>query len=240
MKKLKLKKDTFVLSLGGSIFAPNGQRKGIDIAYLNKFEKFIRKQVALKRRFFIVTGGGYTAREYRDAAAKAVGKAGITDEDLDWLGVHTTRLNAHLFRTIFRDIAHSWILKHYDMIDKKATRPVVICSGWKPGWSSDYCAVMVAEDYGISTVINLSNIDYVYDKDPNKFESAKPIKKMSWDEMIRLVGEKWEPGMNTPFDPVASKEAKKVDLRVIVCNGRDFENLSKVLDGKEFKGTVIE
>ena len=233
MRKLP---NAFVLDLGGSVFAPNG----IDYNYLKKFEVFIRKQVAKNRRFFIVTGGGYTAREYRDAAAQAAG-SGITDEDLDWLGIHATRLNAHLIRTIFKDIAYPRFIKNYDIVDKNALDyKVVACAGWKPGWSTDYCAVLAANDYGIDTVINATNIDYVHDKDPNKYKDAKPIKKMNWDEVIGIVGTKWTPGLNTPFDPMASKLAKKTGMKVIVCNGRDFENLEKVLDEKEFKGTVIE
>ena len=231
---------TFVLDLGGSVFAPNGKRKQINFKYLRKFEEFIRKQVAKDRRFFIITGGGYVAREYRDAAVKAAG-ADLTEEDLDWLGIHATRLNAHLLRTIFRDVAYERILKHYDMVDKKAEKhPVVICGGWKPGWSTDYCSVLVANDYKVGTLINMTNTDYVYDKDPNKYKNAKPIKKMKWDEVIKLVGKKWSPGMNTPFDPVASKMGKRIGLKVIVGNGHDLDNLEKILDGKEFVGTVIE
>jgi uridylate kinase len=181
------------------------------------------------------------AREYRDAAAQAVGK-GITDEDLDWLGIHATRLNAHLIRTIFKNIAYPRFIKHYDMVDKNALAyRVVACAGWKPGWSTDYCAVLAANDYGIKTVINMTNVDYVYDKDPNRYKGARPIKKMSWNEVIKIVGNRWKPGLNTPFDPMASRMAKKMGLRVILVNGRNFENLAKVLDGKVgFKGTVIE
>lgn len=221
------------------MFAPNGDSKGLDVQYLRKFENFIRKQIAKNRRFFIVTGGGYTAREYRDAAADIVG-ADITNEDLDWLGIHASRLNGHLFRTIFRDVAYERILKHYDMVDKKATQSVVLCAGWRPGWSTDYCAVLVANDYNVDTVINLSNIDQVYDKDPNKYQDAKPIKKMKWNDLIGIVGGEWKPGMNAPFDPVASRMAKKAGLKVIVCNGHDFENLEKILEGKEYQGTTIE
>jgi len=238
---MKKQQNTFVLSLGGSVFAPSGKDKGINIKYLHKFEKFIRKQIAEKnRRFFIVTGGGYTAREYRDAAAEAAG-ADLTDEDLDWLGIHATRLNAHLLRTIFRDIAHPWILKHYDMVDKKAVdSPVVVCGGWRPGWSSDYCAVMVANDYHIGTVINMSAVDQVYDKDPKKYKDAKPIKRLSWDEFLRVVGDKWKPGMNAPFDPIAAKMAKKIRLKVIVTEGHDLKNLAKILEGEKYKGTTIK
>ena len=231
---------TYVLSLGGSVFAPNGNIKKIDIQYLHLFDKFIRKQIAKKRRFFIVTGGGYTAREYRDAAKAAAGPH-ITDEDLDWVGVHATRLNAHLFRTVLRDIAYPLVLKHYEIVDKKAMEyPVVMCAGWKPGWSTDYCAVTVAEDYKVPMVINLSNVDQVYDKDPLKNKDAKPIKKMKWNELIKLVGGKWTPGLNSPFDPVACQLAKKIKLKAIMADGHDFANLEKILDGKQFKGTEIE
>lgn len=236
-----LTKEVFVIDLGGSVFAPSGDgKKGIDFDYLGKFEEFIRKQVTDgKRQFYIVTGGGYVAREYRDAAIKVAG-ADLTDEDLDWLGIHASRLNAHLLRTIFRDVAYERILKHYDMVDKKAVHSVVICAGWKPGWSTDYCSVLVAGDYRVGTVINMTNIDYVYDKDPKKYKSAKPIERMNWDEAIEIVGGEWRPGMNTPFDPKASKLAKKQGLKVVVINGHDFENVEKVLEGGKFKGTVIE
>jgi len=232
--------ETFVLSLGGSVFAPNGGKNQIDIQYLHKFDRFIRKQIALKRRFFIVTGGGFTARQYRDAAQAAAGK-GITDEDLDWVGVHATRLNAHLFRTLLRDVAYPFVLKHYEIVDKKANDyPVVMCAGWRPGWSTDYDAVVVANDYKVKTIINLSNIDQVYDKDPKKHKDAQPIKKMSWDELIKIVGSEWKPGLNAPFDPIASRIAKESKLKVIVTNGHDFRNLERILDGKSYIGTTIE
>ena len=238
---VKKEQETFVLSVGGSVFAPNGKDSSIDIEYLDKFETFIRKQIAKKRRFFIVTGGGYTARQYRDAAKMAAG-ADLTDEDLDWIGVHATRLNAHMFRTIFRDLAYPWILKHYDVIDKRASKyPVVVCGGWKPGWSTDYCATIVANDYGIDKVINMSNIDGVYDKDPNKHKDVKMLDKIDWSDMTGIVGTEWKPGMNAPFDPIASKLAKKAKLKVVVCNGHDLDNLEKILDGEDdYQGTTIE
>jgi uridylate kinase len=234
-----IKKDNkhFILSLGGSLIVPNG---GIDTKFLREFEKFIRKKVAQGCHFFIVTGGGATCRHYRDAAAAICGKK-ITQNDLDWLGVHSSRLNGHLIRTIFRDIAYEYVIKHYDLVDKKAVdSKVVIGVGWKPGWSTDYDAVLLAQDYKIGTVINLSNIEMVYDKDPNKFKDAKSIKKISWKKMKELVGSKWTPGLNMPFDPIASKLAAETGVKVIICNGKNLENLDKIIEGKKFVGTVIK
>ncbi|RJP46807.1 MAG: UMP kinase [Armatimonadetes bacterium] len=239
-------REKIVISLGGSLIVPNG---GIDIDFLKKFNVFIRKKLAedplsfrssgqVRRQFFIVVGGGATARHYRDAGRDVLEKE-LTPEDLDWLGVHATRLNAHLIRTIFKDVANPRFLKHYDIV-RKVNEPVIVASGWRPGWSTDYCAAMVAEDYGADMVLNLSNIDMAYDKDPKEFVDAKPIKKTTWPEFRKIVGNEWIPGMNVPFDPIAAKKAEQLGLKVVILKGSDFENLEKYFRDEDFVGTVIE
>jgi uridylate kinase len=98
----------------------------------------------------------------------------LTEEDLDWLGIHATRLNAHLVRTIFQDLAHPNIIEHYEYI-RKPSEPVIVAAGWKPGWSTDYCASLLCEDYHVRTVINLSNVQQVYDKDPNEYSDGNQL-----------------------------------------------------------------
>ncbi|KKQ35154.1 MAG: Aspartate/glutamate/uridylate kinase [Microgenomates group bacterium GW2011_GWA2_37_6] len=229
--------DKIVISVGGSLIVPNG---GIDTTFLKNLNKFIRIQLAANknRQFFLIVGGGKVSRQYRDAGSEAIGRK-ITRDDLDWLGIHATKLNAHLVRTIFRDIAHPFVLKHYEII-RKVEEPVVVAAGWKPGWSTDYCAVMICEDYGIKEMVNLSNIDQVYDKDPKQFPDAKPLDKISWEEFRKLVGDEWIPGMNSPFDPVAARKAHELGVKVVVMNGDNFENLGKYFKGEDFVGTVIE
>ncbi len=229
-----LKNPPIIISVGGSLIVPNG---GIDTKFLKKLNKFVRKQVSEGKRLFLVAGGGKTARHYRDAGQEVIGD--LTDEDLDWLGIHSTRLNAHLLRTIFKDIAHPRIIENYDKKITKLNKPVVIGAGWKPGWSTDYDAVKLAQDYHGKLIINLTNTDWVYDKDPRKYKNAKPIKRLTWEEMEKIVGTRWKPGINAPFDPVAAQLAKKLKLTVIVANGHNFANLEKILAGENFKGTVI-
>ena len=53
----------------------------------------------------------------------------------------------------------------------------MVAGGWMPGRSTDDDAVRLAKIYGAEMVINLSNIDYVYDKDPNKYKDAKKLPK---------------------------------------------------------------
>lgn len=229
--------DKVVISVGGSLIVPNG---GINTEFLKKLNSFVREQLAKNenRQFFLVIGGGAVARHYRDAGAEVIGHE-LARDDLDWLGIHATRFNAHLIRTIFRDIAHPVIIEHYDVIKKPEER-VVIASGWKPGWSTDYCSVLLCEDYGVKEVVNLSNVNQVYDTDPNKNPNAKPIEKIDWEGFKKIVGDEWNPGMNSPFDPVAAKKAEELGLKVVIMNGSDFENIEKYFRGEEFLGTVVE
>ena len=228
--------ERYVISVGGSLVVPNG---GIDTKFLQELNTFIREQLAKhkNRQFFLVIGGGVIARHYRDAGRAVVGHE-LSRDDMDYLGIHATKLNAHLVRTIFKDVAHPYILKHYEII-RKVTEPVVVAAGWKPGWSTDYCAILLCEDYDMRTVINLSNVPQVYDDDPKKNNNAKAIEKISWQEFRKLVGDEWKPGMNAPFDPVAAKRAEEIGVKVVVM-GSDFKNAEQYLEGKEFVGTVIE
>lgn len=227
---------TFVLSLGGSLVVPNG---GIDTEYLKAFNTFIRNQVSVKkRRFFIVVGGGTTAGKYINAGKDVIGHD-ITKEDQDWLGIHATRLNAQLVRTIFKDISDPRVIKHYEVI-LKIDKPVAIAAGWKPGWSTDYDAVVLCQDYAIKEVFNLCNVDRVYDKDPKTNADAKAFDSISWKDYRTMVGDSWEPRMNVPFDPVAAKLGQELGIRVRFVNGKNLDNLEKALDEQLFVGTTIQ
>jgi len=223
---------TVVISLGGSLIVPDE----IQTAFLKEFKKFVLKFIKKDYRFVVVTGGGSICRKYQKAAA-AVSK--LTDEDKDWLGIHATRLNAHLIRTIFKKEAYPVVLDspHKPISTKRYS--LYIASGWKPGWSTDFDAVVLAKRFKAQKIVNLSNIDYIYDKNPKLFKDAKPIKEMKWPEYLKIVGNKWVPGMNAPFDPIASKIAKAARMTVVFVEGTNLENLANVLTNKKFKGTII-
>lgn len=228
-----LRKNTYIISLGGSLVVPSA---GIDWKFLKKFRTLILKQINKGKKFYLIVGGGVICRNYQKAAAKVIK---LTAKDLDWLGIEATRLNAHLLRTIFYDVAYPKIIQNPAKIIK-TKKKIIISGGWKPGSSTDYVAIMLAKKYRIKTIINLSNIDYVYDRDPKKHKDAKPIKEISWPDFRKIVGNKWRPGQNVPFDPVASRLAKRLGLEVVIMNGKKLDNLGNYLAGKQFKGTVIK
>lgn len=223
---------TYILSVGGSIIVPGE----VDSEFLKKFRSLVLRKVKEGNRFVIFCGGGKINTRY-NAAAKKVTK--VSDSDLDWLGIYITRLNAQFIRLMFGKLAHEEII--IDPTKKIKTRKqIVIGAGYKPGWSTDYDAVMVAKNLGAKVLINLSNIDYVYTDDPRKNPGAKPIKNIAWKDFRKIVGNAWKPRMNKPFDPIASKLAEKSKIKVIILNGRNMENLENCLEGGKFKGTTIE
>lgn len=224
-----------VIALGGSIVVPGN----INVQYLARLRAFLLPQIEEGKKFVLVVGGGAPARQYQRAAS-AVGD--ISDEDRDWLGIHATRMNAHLLRTIFADVAYPVIFDDpHKPISKKdlASCSLFIAAGGKPGHSTDYDAVELAHRFGADTFLIATTIPYVYDKDFKKYEDAKILKEVSWSEYRTLISDKWTPGMKSPVDPIAAKCAQQYKMTCHLLRGTNITNFKKYLDGKPFTGSTI-
>lgn len=229
---MKKEEKIIILSLGGSLIIPT---EGFNTRFIKGFKTMILDHIKKGYRFVIVCGGGATARNYQSAAQKV---GDLVPEDIDWIGIHATRLNAHFMRTIFRKWAHPVVVK--DPTEKENwTEKILIAAGWKPGFSTDFDAVKLAELYGAKKVINLSNIEYIYDKDPRTNADAVKKKEINWTDFRKIVGDTWVPGANVPFDPIASKLAQKLGLEVVVMRGTTLTQVQKAIAGEKFVGSVI-
>jgi len=219
---------TTIISLGGSVIVPDN----VDVKFLRGFKKTIENFKG--RKFVIICGGGKTARKYQEAASDVTK---VDNVQLDWLGIYATRLNALLMRYMFGNNAQDPIV--VDPNEKiHFKKNIILAAGYKPGWSTDFDAVLIAKQLKVKEIVNMSNIDYVYDKDPKKHKNAKALKQISWKNFRKLVGSSWSAGLNMPFDPIAAKEASNSKIKVIVI-GKDLGNLKNYLDGKGFRGSVI-
>jgi len=224
-----------VISLGGSIVAPDSA----DGQFLKQFALLIRGLIEDddERRFIFVVGGGGPARAWQNAYRDVCGNS-VRDEEADWIGIMATRLNAQLVKAVMAE----WCCQDV-VTDPTSAQPlkgkVLVAAGWKPGFSSDNDAVLLAERFNAKVVINLSNIEKVYTADPKKDPSARPLDRISWADFRAMIGDEWAPGKNVPFDPVASRHAEQIGLKVICAAGRDLDNLKKIIRGGEFTGTTI-
>ena len=204
----------------------------INVSYLKKLKKIIEKH-SKKNKFILVIGGGHIARKYQ----KAGKMLNLTQADLDWIGIHTTWLNANFVRILFKDSAHKTIVQ--DPTKKIKFKKILFAGGWKPGCSTDYDAVLLAKTYHAQSLINITNVPYLHDKNPKLYKNTKIIKQTNWTEFRTIVGNKWSPGLNAPFDPIAAQLAQKLKLRLVLI-GPDLKNTDSLLKNKKFKGTLIE
>lgn len=223
--------ETIIISLGGSLIVPDK----IDILFLKDFKELITTQIKLGKKFLIITGGGKTCRLYQNVAREMINPS---LDDLDWIGIASLKLNAELIRVIFDGFSYEKVVSNLGE-DFPFEKSIVVGSAYEPGHSTDWDAVLGAKKIGAKKIINLSNIDYVYDSDPKKNPEAKKIEKISWVDYRKLIPSDWEPGLNSPFDPTASKMAQEEGIEVIIMNGKPISNLAKYLNGEEFQGTKI-
>ena len=224
-----------VLDFGGSIFAPDVP----DCDFLRVLLRFLKEWLEedSARRLVMVVGGGGAARTWQNAVRELAPEA--SHDSIDWVGVMATRLNAELFRALLGPLCPDPVVTDLGA-DFAFTGRVLMAAGWKPGFSTDYDAVLLAEKFAADTIIMLSNINQIYDADPNQHPDAKALGRISWDEYRQIGESEWKPGANTPFDPVASERAQKAGLSVIAAAGRNLDNLKSILSGGKFVGTLID
>ena len=223
-----------ILDLGGSIVAP----EVISTDFLRKMRDFLLSWLDedQERRLILIIGGGAPARKYQSAYRET--EANPAEADLDWIGIMATRLNAQLMKAVMGEACGDPVVTDPTAVSTMKGR-VLVAAGWKPGFSTDYDAVLLAENFKASTILNLSNIKKVYSADPNLDPAAVPLDSLSWEEYQSMCGHTWTPGKNTPFDPVATQKARDLGLKVIAADGRDLENLKNIFYGNEYTGTVI-
>ena len=227
-----------VLSVGGSIVAPEGP----DVEFVKKFVSMVKEYLSAHKddKLIFVVGGGGPARIYQNAFRQVTDTPADKGTDAaDWIGIMATRLNAQFVKASFGDLCKEAVVTD-PTAAKDFTGSILLAAGWKPGFSTDNDAVLLAEKFGAKTVVNLSNIEKVYTDDPRKNPDATPIDEISWADFRKIVGDEWTPGKNCPFDPIASKKAQELGLKVICAGGKNLENIKAILEDRDYVGTTIK
>lgn len=220
---------TYVISVGGSLIVPDK----VDYDFLVKLKNTINK---LKKRYkiVIVTGGGKTARNY----IEPLRKAGFSNEIQCLLGIKTTKLNAMLVSNFLKankllpdsiiEIKH--LLKRYNL---------VVCGsiGFKPNMTSDGDSADIARHLN-AELINMTNVDGLFTRDPRKFKNAKFIPEISFKDFLRIANKiKFKAGQHFVLDKTAAVIIDKYKIKTVILKG--FNNLEKCINGERFRGTVI-
>jgi len=219
-----------VISLGGSVLISEYENK----TFIQNFTKLMKK-TSENYKIYLVIGGGKTARNY----IKVGRTLNLSEKKLDEIGIEITRVNASFLASILK--FSNTKIPHTTNEAKNMKNPVVIMGGTTPGHSTDMVAAELAEKTKSAKLIIATNVDGIYDKDPNKYKNAKQIKEISVKKLIDQYGTEWESaGKNVVIDGPALKIIQRLKIPTFVLNGKKLDQLEKAIDNNSFNGTKIK
>ena len=182
-------KQVFLIKLSGE--AMSGSRGyGLDFEYIEKICRKIKECHDMGVGIGIVCGGGNFLRG-RDTKE-------MDRETADYTGMLATVMNSLVLKDTFTRIGcqvynqTGLSVKTIDDIDSEKARKaiedgkIVIFGGGtgKPFFSTDTGASLRAIDIDANVIVKLTNVDGVYDKDPNKFSDAVKYERVSYEEVL--------------------------------------------------------
>jgi len=221
-------KTKIVIKLSGRIFGMDNVKLLKDYAtFLVKISKICQP--------IVVAGGGNIARHYISHARSS----GADESTLDELGIEISRLNAKLLIYALKNKAYSHPpttlqeVKH--AVDDGL---IVVTGGLHPGQSTNGTAALIAEKIKAEQFLNATDVDGVYDMDPNKYKKAKKFKRIELKNLKNmLVHEDSIAGGYDLMDIVALKiiERSKINTRILKA---DIKIIEKAINGLDV-GTKI-
>jgi glutamate 5-kinase len=107
---------------------------------------------------------------------------------------------------------------------------------------NDTLSALIASKVDADLLIMLTDIDSLYDKDPKKYDDAKPVKVVHeiTHEIVKSAGASGSKhargGMKTKIE--AAKIASNAGCRIVLANGRVEDVVTKIMAGDDI-GTVF-
>ncbi len=220
-----------VLKLTGKVFEPGNERVLLEITE-------ILKEKASTDRLVVITGGGKTARKYVELGKEL----GVSNAWLDLLGMEASRLNALLLAALLGELAYTPIPRSVDeVLQGLSTGKVVILGGLQPGQSTNAVSAMIAELVRADLLINATNVDGVYDKDPSRYPDAKPLKEVSIQQLAEMLrSQDFSPGHYELLDTVALKVVARSKIRLVFVNAFKPETIRLAWGLRQEAGTWVK
>jgi len=230
--------NSVVIKIGGSVVYDNSLN--VNQILLDKLKEWYFCKKDYYQNIIMVVGGGSLSRDLQEKISRYVGG----QEYLHSIGMSVTQTNANLIKAYIGDpdiIIPRRLGEAYELLvdDDKS---LIVCGGLKVGWSTDMDAAVFADILGESRVTKISDVDYIYDKDPSEVENAVAIKDMTWDEYFKLFGIKedsiHDPNENIPIDVECARFCKGKGISFWICGGEKITGAS-VLEDVMTEGTLV-
>lgn len=236
-----MKKKDIVLKIGGSLLYDENLK--LNILFISKVKRWLKKNVSNYRKIVLVTGGGLLSRDMQ----KKVEDNLQTEDDIHGIAMQVTVLNAQILKELFDQKDYEIVVPKslgelFEAINSENIK-IIICGGLKKGWSTDMDAVVSANILGLDRVYKISKVEGVYDKDPSVNKDAKFIKEITWNKYFDLFDIDLEnnthiPNRSMPVDSLTAQYCAERDISVFISGGEDIEKTNDIASLFE-EGTFI-
>lgn len=220
-----------ILSVGGSMVNPGKP----DQAYISSLSQIFKNS---PHSFGIVVGGGRRAREY----ANEERKKGKGEFWADLAAIRATKENAAFFLPHLQGVCYSKICGDF-LEAKKAleTHKITLMGGTIPGITTDADAALLAECTGAKRLINVSNVDGIYDKNPSAHKDAKKYKTLQFDSLVSLAQkcDTRKAGGHFIFDMLACRLIARSKIESHFVSGKNLNDVKNAIEGKKHSGTTV-
>jgi len=224
--------DVFVISIGGSLLV----KAKPDIPKIKEIADAISSLHSSGKKIVLVVGGGNPARNYVEVLEFF--EANNFQKDL--MGIQLTRANALMIANAIPEAHHevqTEITKAKEILD---AGKIPVYGGIIPFFTTDAVAALLAENLK-ATFVNLTNVDGIYEADPNDYPDAKRFEEISYQKLISLIlKEGSSPGQNVVLDLPCCLILERSKIQGVVLNGNDIPNFSSYVNGLSFTGTAIK
>jgi uridylate kinase len=180
---------------------------------LKRYARMLSK-ISEKVQPIVVAGGGKLARHYISTARSL----GSDEASLDILGIEVSRLNARLMIIALGDRAYPVVPEDLEQVSKAVTASrIVVTGGLHPGQSTNATAALIAEKVKASKFLNATDVNGIYDSDPNKNENAILFNEITVKRCIDLLAsEDSAAGGYDLMDIVALKVIERSKIPTVV------------------------
>jgi len=210
-------KERVVIKLSGRVFDEDAASE------LKKYSTIL-VEILDSVQPIVVAGGGKVARQYI-TIARAFGS---DEASLDIMGIEVSRLNARLLIAAIGDNAFPSVPTDLEQVSMAAIGgKIIVTGGLHPGQSTNATAALIAEKVKAGKFLNATDVDGIYDSDPNKNKDAKLFKEITVKKCLDLLSsENSAAGAYDLMDIVALKviERSKIPTLVLRSDPRTIKN----------------
>ncbi|RPI84682.1 MAG: UMP kinase [Nitrosopumilales archaeon] len=219
VSKVSKQRKILVIKLSGSVFNFKTTSKS-----LKEYAKVLL-DIQTRVQPIIVSGGGIIARHYVNLARSL----GADESSLDEMGIEISRLNAKLLSAALGDSVYPVIPSNLEEISIACqSGKIIVSGGLHPGQSTNATAALICEKIKADRFLNATDVEGIYDSDPNKNPRAKMFKEITIKNCLELLNnESTQAGNYDLMDIVALKviERSKIPTWVIKSEPKIIRNL---------------